>query len=86
MKNTVKVLLFLAILALLFYLTNTYEYILSGFFGYLSIVDHLNSDRDWFCYLSGKSSSNPNLNMACRFRGFSVTGIYFLSFIWEKLS
>ena len=38
MKNTVKVLLFLAILALLFYLTNTYEYILSGFFGYLSIV------------------------------------------------
>ena len=32
MKNTVKVLLFLAILALLFYLINTYEYILSGAF------------------------------------------------------
>ncbi|WP_428911387.1 cardiolipin synthase [Niallia sp. Krafla_26] len=38
MKNTVKVLLFLGILALLFYLTDTYEYIVKGFFGYLSII------------------------------------------------
>ncbi|WP_338472174.1 cardiolipin synthase [Niallia sp. XMNu-256] len=38
MKNTVKVLLFLGILALIFYLTDTYKYMISGFFGYVSII------------------------------------------------
>src|SRR4051794_31488745 len=77
MKNTVKVLLFLAILTFILYLTNTYEYILSGFFGYLSIIITLTVTVIAFVIFLENRHPTQTLTWLVVLAGFPVLGFIF---------